>query len=62
MSEKEKRPIRWWRMWPVIGFVGLALFEIYAANDMQRPIDWAWVGFAIAGAVAVIILRVGFRI
>ena len=62
MSEKEKRPILWWRMWPVIGFVGLACFEVYAANDMSRPIDWPWVGFAIAGAVAVIIVRVVFRI
>jgi len=49
-------------MWPVIGFVGLACFEVYAANDMSRPIDWPWVGFAIAGAVAVIIVRVVFRI
>ena len=49
-------------MWPVVGFLGLAGFEIYRAYSVGDAVEWAWVGFAIAGAVAVIILRVGFRI
>jgi hypothetical protein len=58
----EKRPIVWLRLWPVIGFIGLGAFEIYGAHDMGRPIDWVWVGIAIAGAVATVIARVVFRI
>jgi len=58
----EKRPIQWWRLWPVLGFLGLGVLEVTGAMSMNRPIDWLWIGIAIAGAVVVVIARVVFRI
>ena len=61
-EDKPKRPILWWRLWPVPGFLGLGVWEYYTHVTTGAPINWVWVGIALAGALFVIILRVFMRV
>ncbi|MCA8912625.1 MAG: hypothetical protein KDB82_13050 [Planctomycetes bacterium] len=61
-DDKPKRPIRWWRLWPIVGFAGLAAWEFTAAYTEGRPVEWVWIGIAGAAILFVIYLRVFMRV
>ncbi|MCA8936153.1 MAG: hypothetical protein KDB68_08090 [Planctomycetes bacterium] len=61
-EQKPKRPFHAWRLWPIVGFAGLIVWEVVAAQQDARPIEWVWVGIAVAAIIFVIILRVFMRV
>lgn len=61
MSE-DKRPLKLWKLWPVLGFAIFIGWEAFEAWQQQRAIDWTWMGICIAAIVAVLIIRVGMRV
>ncbi|MCF6228352.1 MAG: hypothetical protein L3J82_06775 [Planctomycetes bacterium] len=58
----KKQPIVWWRLWPVLVLAGFAAEQFYTEQTTGRPVDWFLVGLCIAGAVAVVWIRIGRRI
>lgn len=63
MNEKPQRPIRWGRtiIYSVL-FLALAIWGTYDAINTGDPTYWIWVGVAVAGLVATIIVRVFMRV
>lgn len=61
MSE-HKKPLKLWKLWPVLGFGLFIAWEALEASQQGRPIDMTWVGICVAGIVAVLIIRVGMRV
>ena len=58
----DKRPLKLWKLWPVLGFTIFIGWEFFESWQQARPIDWTWMGICVAGIVAVLIIRVCMRV